>query len=126
MRLASMPVLTDIDERIAQPTFSDLEYEARLVSATSVAEAVPLVHVSGKGIPFETLIANPPYELPTSDNVDYYTDDTRAAEDALDLPRSAYFYAGRAHPAFGNVALAFGVDCESRTMDRPHPLTPGD
>jgi hypothetical protein len=120
-----MPVLTDFDKRIAEPPFSEPSYKARLVAATSVAEAVPLVHVSGKGMTFESLIDNPPHELPTSENVDYYTDDTRAAEDALGLPRSAYFYAGRAQPEFGNVSLAFGVDCESRHNGSATPFDTG-
>ena len=71
-----------------------------------------LVHVSGvgvdgRGVPFDRLIVEPPHEPPTSAHAEYCSDATRSAEDILDLGRSLYFDAGRAWPAFGDVALAF-------------------
>jgi len=41
------------------------------------------------------------------------------------LPRSAYFYAGRAHPSFGNVALAFAADCETGHTGSATPFDTG-
>ena len=71
------------------------------------------VHVTGRERPFETTVENAPFEIPTSTDVGYCTDHTRRAEDLLHLSRSAYFYAGRAHPSFGSVALAFSPVCET-------------
>jgi hypothetical protein len=50
---------------------------------------------------------------------------TRRAEDLLGLSRSAYFYAGRAHPAFGNSAMAFAADCQAAHTGSATPFDTG-
>src|SRR5262249_3094758 len=61
----------------------------------------------------------------TSADAIYYTDFTRRAEDLLGLGRSAYFYAGRAHPSFGCVAFAFGPSCEAEHAGSVTPFDTG-
>jgi hypothetical protein len=86
---------------------------------------MPLVHVSGRERPFDTTIQNHPHEIPTSDDPEYYSDLTRRAEDLLGVPRSAYFYAGRAHPDFGNVAMVFAAGCETGHTGSATPFDTG-
>ena len=73
---------------------------------------MPLVHVSGKVVPFDELLTHPPHEIPTSSHPTYCSDATRKAERLLGMAPSAYFCAGRACPKFGDVALAFDPSCE--------------
>lgn len=120
-----MPVFTDLEERVKAAPFDGDAHNRRLPGSTAVAQSVHLVHVSGKGVSFDVLAERPPHELPTSKDTDYYTDDTRKAEDLLGLARSAYFYAGRAHPEFGNVAMAFTPDCEANHTGSATPFDTG-
>lgn len=121
-----MPVFTDLDKRVCQPPFDEKQFKQRLVSARRLAKRIHLVHVSGKGVmPFHIMLSENPHELPTSADENYYTDNTRNAEDLLGLPRSVYFYAGRAHPRFGNVALAFAPDCERSHAGSATPFDTG-
>ena len=87
---------------------------------------MPLVHVSGpKEFPFDEILAIPPHEIPTSAHPTYYSDTTRRAEDLLGLVRSAYFYAGRACPCFGDVALAFEPSIEDGHTVSVTPIDTG-
>ena len=86
-----MAVFTDLEQRIAAPPFVQHEYEARLPVCHEIAGRILLVHVSGKAVAFESLIANSPCHLPTSADEDYCSDHTRRAEDLLSLPRSLLF-----------------------------------
>ena len=101
----AMPVFTDLETRVSRAPFDRGAYERQLPGCAAVADRMPLVHVSGTGRAFEATAAGAAQVIPTSEDAEYYTDDTRRAEDLLGEPRSAYFYAGRAHPRFGNVAL---------------------
>jgi hypothetical protein len=83
-----------------------------------------LVHTTGKGRIFDDTITGFAH-IPTSADLDYYTDDTRKAEDSLELPRSAYFYAGRACEEFGNVAMAFAPDCQANHTGSATPFDTG-
>jgi len=99
-----MPVLTDLETRIQTAPFIEADFRQRLPSSSKVARATPLVHVDGR---FEAILATPPHVFPTAESPN-----TKNAEDALGYPRSVYFFAGRACPRFGNVAIAFAPSCE--------------
>lgn len=124
-----MPILTDLDQRLQRPPFDAEQYQSRLPAAQSVAERIHLVHVTGaltdkeEWNVFISIVSETPHEIPTSEHTIYCSDETRQAEDALGLARSVYFYAGRAHPSFGNIAMVFGADCQ---QDRNGSATPFD
>jgi hypothetical protein len=120
-----MPVFTDLDDRVNDAAFDAADYHRRLPDCQSLAQHIALVHVSGRERPFDTTVANPPYELPTSSDHGYCTDLTRRAENLMGIPPSAYFYAGRAHPKFGCVALAFSAACESAHDGSASPFDTG-
>ena len=118
-----MPVFTNLDQRVAADPFDADGCGSRLPTCQTIAQRIPLVHVSGRERPFEITVQGMSGEIPTSEDTEYYTHLTPRAEDLLGLPRSAYFYAGRAHPAFGNVAMAFAAECEA---DHTGSATPFD
>ncbi|AGA24467.1 hypothetical protein [Singulisphaera acidiphila] len=118
-----MAVFTDLDLRVSNPPFDTTEYNRRLSGCQLVAKRMPLVHVSGRERAFKVTVLEPPHEIPTSDDHSYCTDYTRHAEKLLGLQPSAYFYAGRAHPGFGVVAMAFAPHCEA---DHTGTVTPFD
>jgi hypothetical protein len=121
-----MPALVDLDQYLADNNWR-AAYEALLPEARAIAERVPLVHVSGNEhrLPFERLIFDPPHLIPTSAHATYCSDLTRRAEDLLSLPRSCYLYAGRAHPRYGSVALAFAAGCEAAREGSATPFDSG-
>ena len=104
-----MPLLSEFDETVLA---------ARLPASNAVAAKVPLVHVERQLI---ERIKQPPHEIPTSEP----GSKTRHAEEQLGLPPSAYFYAGRAHPKFGNVAMAFAAGCEDSHTGSASPFDTG-
>jgi hypothetical protein len=109
-----MAALTDSDARVNADASWRSMFDRNIASALEVAAKMPLVHVSGHYVPFVDVILAPPHELPTSEaSAGYCSDYTRSAEDNLGINRSVYFYAGRAHPDFGSIALAFGPACEA-------------
>lgn len=112
-----MPVFTDLDRRILEPPFELAEYQRRLPEAAKVASMMPLVHVDNR---FEAILATPPYEIPTAEGPS-----SQQAEDLLGYRRSVYFYAGRACPRFGNVALAFSPKCEEGQSGSVTPFDSG-
>ncbi len=120
-----MPVFTDLEKRLAGPPFDLDAYNRRFSGCRTVAEHMPLVHVTGQKRPFLTTMATPPQEIPTSTDRGYYSDHTRRAESLLGLSPSAYFYAGRAHPDFGSIALAFAPDCEGGHTGSVSPFDTG-
>lgn len=120
-----MAVFTDIGDRVANPPFDSAACARRLDESRSVARTMYLVHVSGGRRSFELTVGVDPQEIPTSADHEYCSDETRDAEDRLGLPRSAYFYAGRAHPSFGDVAMAFSPDCEARHSGTATPFDTG-
>jgi hypothetical protein len=120
-----MPVFTDLETRVTAAPFDNDGYQNRLPECQTIAQGIPLVHVSGRERPFEITVQAPSHEIPTSDDTEYYSDLTRAAEDKLGLSRSAYFYAGRAHPLFGNVAMAFAADCQTAHTGSATPFDTG-
>jgi hypothetical protein len=121
-----MPALVDLDQYLDANNWR-AAYETALPEARLVAAVIPLVHVGGNElrIPFEQLIVDAPHEIPTAAHAVYCSDLTRRAEDLLGLPRSCYFYAGRAHPQYGSVALAFAVDCEAGRAGSATPFDSG-
>lgn len=95
-----------------------------LARCEQVAAKMPLVHVtSGRaGRPMLWDIADG--TIPTSEEqYRYCGPTTRDVELLLGFPPSVYFYAGRAHPQYGEVALAFLPEVE-RTV--AHSATPFD
>ena len=126
-----MPVFTDIDERIQRPPFDGDAYRSRLPAAQTAAARMNLVHVTAvphdatKWNVFVSILTNPPHEIPTSVDADYCSAPTRIAEDLLGHARSVYFYAGRAHPSFGNLALAFDSNCQQGRTGSATPFDTG-
>jgi hypothetical protein len=120
-----MPVFTDLDDRVRASPFDTVDYDRRQPACRELAQRIALVHVTGRERPFETTVDNAPFEIPTSADAGYCTDHTRRAEDLLRLSRSAYFYAGRAHPSFGFVALAFAPVCETSHTGSVTPFDTG-
>lgn len=112
-----MPVLTDLETRIKNAPFSEADYRQRLPRSQEVAKATPLIHVDGR---FEAILATPPHVLPTAESLG-----TQSAEDALGYERSVYFFAGRACPRFGNVAIAFAPSCEANHSGSVTPFDSG-
>jgi hypothetical protein len=110
-----MPVHTDLETRIQAAPFDEADYNRRLPHSERLANAIPLIHVDGR---FESILATPPHELPTSESPN-----TQSAEDALGYERSVYFFAGRACPRFGTVAIAFGPHTE---LNHTGSVTPFD
>lgn len=120
-----MAVFTDLDHRVTNPPFDSATYDRQLPVCRKVAQRIALVHVTGRGKPVEMTVESPPHEIPTSADPQYCTDITRRAEVLLGLPPSAYFYAGRAHPDFGSVALAFAAGCEAAHTGSATPFDTG-
>ncbi|MDB5312437.1 MAG: hypothetical protein JWO38_6639 [Gemmataceae bacterium] len=92
--------------------------------ADGTAARMPLVHVcsgrAGRQQLWEFVVG----EIPTSAEANRYAGSgARFVEDQLGYPRSVYFYAGRAHPGYGQVALAFPPGSEA---GRLHTVTPFD
>lgn len=88
------------------------------------AQVIPLVHVTKHSMrrPFPDLLLTPPHELsvttprPDSGATPVTETWTQMAERKLGLGPNLYFYAGRAMPEYGEVALAFSPQCsESHT-----------
>ncbi|MGH8582232.1 MAG: hypothetical protein ACREWG_05475, partial [Gammaproteobacteria bacterium] len=120
-----MAIFTDLDTRVTAAPFDTRAYEHGLPNCRAIARRIPLVHVSGRARPFHETVRDPPHEIPTSEDAQYCTDDTRRAESLLRLSPSAYFYAGRAHPAFGDVALAFPASLEINHTGSATPFDTG-
>ncbi len=112
-----MPVFTDLDRRVQEAPFDVIEYERRLPESTIVASKMPLIHVDNR---FEAILDKPPHEIPTAE-----APSSQRAEDLLGYSRSVYFYAGRACPRFGNIALAFAPECEEGQTGSVTPFDSG-
>lgn len=123
-----MPILTNLSSRIRGDRGWHRTYVNNLPLAKNVAEKIFLVHVSGnpERAPFARLISNPPFEIPISEeSYGYCSDKTRRAEGMLGLGSCVYFYAGRAHPSFGTIALAFEGRCETSHTGSATPFDTG-
>jgi hypothetical protein len=124
--LPLMAVFTDLDKRVEEGSpFDKAVYDLRLPACRALAEQMLLVHVSGRERSIELTIQNPPHEIPTSVDPGYCSDLTRRAEGLLGLSSSAYFYAGRAHPDFGTIAMAFAPSCEAGRTGSATPFDTG-
>jgi hypothetical protein len=121
-----MPALTDIDNRLNSDPPWRMTYDLNFPMAQTISSRIPLIHVCGHFVSFETLISIPPHELPLSDSGSgYCSKETHKAEKGLGLPPSLYFYAGKAHPSFGSLALAFDPTCESNHSGSVTPFDTG-
>lgn len=108
-----MPALSGLQNQMSMNPTQRESFDRNEAHARKIAKMVHLVHVSSTNeVSFDELLTEPPHSIPTSDHASYCSDATRRAEDLLGLARSAYFYAGRACPAFGDLALAFGPSAE--------------
>jgi len=93
----------------------------------------PLVHVTGVResrppemcVAFTSLLLNTPYAIPTSAHLMYCSNDTRRVEELLGFSGSVYFFAGRACPSFGDVALAFAPECQGAHTGSATPFDTG-
>ncbi len=98
--------------------------------AKRIAMRIPLIHVTHReGRPdfLELLLGNG--VIPTSDGqYNYCGDHTRHVEELLGFPPCVYFYAGRADPRYGSVALAFEgkVQYNNQIEEKFHSATPFD
>jgi hypothetical protein len=97
-----------------------------LALCEQVAAKMPLVHVtSGRaGRPMLWDIAGG--EIPTSETEHAYCGPTtRFVEGVLGFQPSVYFYAGRAHPRYGDVALAYLPEVEQGMDPSATPFDSG-
>ena len=109
-----MPALSGLQNQMSINPTQQESFDRNASRAKKIAEKVHLVHVSSaKEVSFDELLIQPPHAIPTSEHLTYCSDATRRAENLLGLARSAYFYAGRACPAFGDLALAFEPPIEN-------------
>jgi hypothetical protein len=120
-----MAVFTDLDRRVCEPPFDKAGYDARRPVCDDVASKMPIVHVTGYKRLFKYIFINDPHEIPPTDGSHSLSSGTRKAEDLLGFKRSVYFYAGRAHRKFGNVALAFFACCEENHTGSATPFDSG-
>jgi hypothetical protein len=121
-----MPALTSLPELLSKNPNQAESFNRNEIRARELATSVHLIHVTGpKEVPFDELLSESPHAIPTSEHPQYYSDATRRAEDLLGLARSAYFYAGRACPAFGDLALAFEPTIEAGHKVSVSPIDTG-
>lgn len=123
-----MPALTNLDERLSEDPHWREAFDEQFPRALRLAYAIPLVHVSGQPgrASFPEVLQTPPHAIPTSEkSAVYCSDKTRCAEMKLALGNCAYFYAGRAHPSFGKVVLAFDKECEDGHTGSATPFDTG-
>lgn len=124
-----MQILRDIDKRL-QKNDEDVDDQVRSYrrnekKAYCVAQTIPLIHVSGGRVSFEQVLDNRKGTLPTSQDMEYYSDETRHTEQVLKLQPSLYTYAGRACPDFGSVALGFNYEIEKGRKGSATPFDTG-
>ena len=123
-----MPALTNIATRLKEDPDWRKQYKHHRLQARRIARRIHLIHVSGNPdrVPFCQLLSVPPHEIPTSDEAAAYcSPHTRETEDNFGLPRSVYFYAGRAHHTFGKIALIFEADSEQAREGSATPFDTG-
>jgi hypothetical protein len=108
-----MPALENLDERLRDNPQQEASFQRNLELARLIADRMPLVHVTGKGVPFVVTLSAVPSEIPTSEDLNYCSEATRRAENLLKLSHSVYFYAGRACDQFGDVAIAYAPSIEA-------------
>jgi hypothetical protein len=119
-----MPALKDLEDRINRDPEWTRMFRENWQWAAAVAREMPLLHVTGKHDGFEERLLAPPYQL-TPSGAGASSESTLAAEESLDLGSSLYFYAGRAHPGFGLMALAFKAESESSHTGSATPFDSG-
>lgn len=111
-RVLCMPPLDDLPP--ANPT------------AAAAAARMPLVHVCSGRADRPPLWEFAADGIPTSAvESGYAGPGTRYVEDQVGYPRSVYFYAGRACPDYGQVALAFPPAAEAGRFDSATPFGTG-
>jgi hypothetical protein len=100
-----MGVWDDLDARVSATLDWKTIYDNNLLLASRIASRVPVVHVIAR-----TMTPEDCWTLVTDDgslSLANPNPNTITAERELLLPRSVYFYAGRAYPGVGGIALAF-------------------
>ncbi len=60
-----MPVFTNLETRIQNAPFNEVEFSRRLPNSQVVASATPLIHVEGR---FDSIIASSLQEIPTAES----------------------------------------------------------
>src|SRR6266571_993263 len=123
-----MPILTNLGARLRADRSWRSSYKVNLTTSRVGASKIYLVHVSGNPdrASFLRLLSTPPHEIPISEAVyNYCSNKTRQAEDMLGIGRSVYFFAGRAHQEFGEIALAFDPRCEDSHAGSATPFDTG-
>lgn len=118
-----MPPLTDLENRITGSPAWQEAFSAAHQRSIEVAGKMYLTHGSNykpkhgpARVPFLELLLGYGV-IPTSEvHHNYSGHYARAAEEAMGWTPTVYFYAGRVHPSYGDVKLAFSTD------DMPQPV----
>ena len=121
---------SEFQQKIALDLERQKAYNDNIDSFSEVAANIPLLHTSGNEtrhrISFDEILFSENPVLPTSEEKNRYcSEDTRDYEDILGLGRCLYFYAGRAHPSFGQIVLAFEPNIESKHTGSATPFDTG-
>ncbi|MCY2989622.1 MAG: hypothetical protein NTY19_17360 [Planctomycetota bacterium] len=66
-----MPVFTNLDEHVTEAPFDTVGYERRVPACREIAGKMPLVHVTGKGRTFATMVSSGVQQIPTSADPEY-------------------------------------------------------
>ncbi len=93
-----------------------------------IAQRIPLVHVTDRGsMRLDQIVELIRLgEIPSSaEENGYCGSHARFVEDQLGIPRCVYFYAGRACPDYGRVALSFLPDIETGVFLSASPFDTG-
>ena len=108
-----MALLDKIDSRIRRDPEWKRTAKAAYKQSRVTATRIPLLHVTGsRRFPFLRVCTDYDGEIPTSADTDGASAATRHKEDEFGFGRSLYFYAGRAHPEYGDAALGFAPSVE--------------
>jgi len=121
-----MPALDKIENRLHDNLDWHASYNTNLASAGKIAEQIQIVHVLGNPSTFFSNFSSwPPTLSPTDDTNARSRPRTVKTEDAFNLGRCVYFYAGRAFPVSGGMAFAFSPVAEANHEGSVTPFDTG-
>ena len=118
-----MPALKDIHERIESDPIWAEQYKNSVEQARGVADRLPLVHVTAAGSFLELMSEGDQQLMPSQSGRRSQT--TRESEESIGWEPCIYFYAGRAWPEFGEIALAYSGECEDGQEGSATPFDSG-
>lgn len=119
-------ISTDLPTDVTMPPLNRMPFGPILETVIQTARKVHLIHVMHRpprpGL--AAVIRNG--EIPTSNEADGYCGNhARFVESQIGHPNCIYFYVGRAHPAYGSVALAFSTETEGNFFQSATPFDSG-